>query len=233
MKEWYHGTNVYFENWSTSNTTTVFKRELIPHSFISLSVDEELLKGAGVGRCKATINEDARVVNLLEDSTFSKALWENIRRHPFGSIHVGTKSLAAWETFCSTGQILRPYISESKEYEEWEKKLKHMPENNQLDKIFKVMVQQNFVRHWIEFFMREVRKMGVDGIICNEHTQHGNHGPRTSENLYFFNLNKISPPVWIKKPDNSKLEVERQTYERGDIKSLINKVHNHPYPFNY
>jgi hypothetical protein len=233
MQEWYHGTNVYFDNWALEETTSVFKRELIPHSFISFSVDNELLKGAGHGRCKIKINESAKIVNLLEDSMFSEELWRKIRAHSFGAMHIASSSLSEWERFCSTGQILRPYITINEPYAKWEKKLNALPDKTPMDRIFKNMVQQNFVRHWIEFFMRTVHSMNVDGVICNEHTNYSTNGPRTSLNLYVFDVAKISPPIWVCIPDNRKSFDERSIYERDDVKNIIKKVHEYPYPFDY
>lgn len=76
MNAWHHGTNVYFENWALSETTSVYKRELVPHSFVSFSTDDDLLKCAGSGCCKIKINEGANIVNLLYNSYFSRELWK-------------------------------------------------------------------------------------------------------------------------------------------------------------
>ncbi len=233
LQEWYHGTNVYFDNWSLSETTSVYKRELVPHSFISFSIDDELLKGAGEGRCKIQINEDARIANLLEDSFFSKELWKKVSSHPFGAMHIASGSLSEWERFCFTGQILRPYFIVNERLSQWGRKLNSLPDKTILDEFFKDMVQQNFVRHWIEFFMRTVRSMGVDGVICNEYTNYSNKGPRTSLNLYIFDVGKITPPVWLQIPDSQKANNERDFYERDDIKRVIKKMYEYPYPFSY
>lgn len=148
-------------------------------------------------------------------------------------MHIASSSLSEWEKFCFTGQILRPYIMANEKYALWEMKLNSLPNETILDEVFKNMVQQNFVRHWIEFFMRTVRSMEVDGVICNEHTNHSNKGPRTSLNLYIFDVGKISPPLWLQVPHSKKANNEKEVYERDDIKRLIKKVHEYSYPFSY
>ncbi len=75
--------------------------------------------------------------------------------------------------------------------------------------------------------------MNVDGVICNEHTNYSTNGPRTSLNLYVFDVAKISPPIWVCIPDNRKSIDERSIYERDDVKNIIKKVHEYPYPFDY
>jgi len=233
MQEWYHGTDVYFDSWSLSDTASVYKRELVPHSFISFSIDDELLKGAGEGRCKIQINDDAKIVNLQEDSIFSKELWRKVSSHPFGAMHIASSNLSEWRKFCFTGQILRPYFIVNEKLALWERELNNLPNETILDETLKNTVQQNFVRHWIEFFMRTVRSMGVDGIICNEHTNHSNKGPRTSLNLYIFDVRKISHPVWVQVPHSKIANNDKEVYERDDIKRLVKKVHEYPYPFSY
>ncbi|MDX6041288.1 hypothetical protein [Scandinavium lactucae] len=110
MDYWYHATNEYFEKWHVAGATSQLKPELLPHSFISFSRDEEQLQGAGTGRCRTTVLSDALIVNLLDDEVFSRQLWEEFRIHSFGRYHIASARFAECQDMCATGKILRPQI---------------------------------------------------------------------------------------------------------------------------
>lgn len=228
MQKWQHGTNVYFEEWKLSDTASIYKPELLPHSFISFSQDKELLEGSGSGRCEIKIKKDANIINLLENNSFSEELWNQIKKHPFGKIHSATKSIHEWHHACKTGAILRPHIIPSEQHLAWMTELHTIRDENVTN-----LILQNFVRHWIEFFISTVRSNGFDGVICNEYTQFGKNGPRTSLNLYIFNPAIISKPLWIRTPDHKKTAEKMKSYERIDIKNKIKFIRSYPYYFSY
>ncbi|MFV4757526.1 hypothetical protein ACNJN1_10550 [Citrobacter freundii] len=228
MDYWYHATDEYFEHWKVKGVSPELKPELLPHSFISFTKDEEQLQGAGSGRCRTTLAPDAIVVNLPEDEQFSRQLWETFRLHSFGSSHVASTSFTMWQDMCATGKILRPHLIMDGEATVWQKKL--MAQTN--TKI-KWAVQQNFVRHWIEFIMRLIKQQGADGVICNEHTYYGNSGEHSSSNLYMFATGKISPPEWITIPDPAVRLAGKKALKKILRKDELKSIKSYPYYFSY
>lgn len=228
MDYWYHATNEYFEKWLVKGIAPELKPELIPHSFISFTKDEEQLQGAGSGRCRITLDPGAVVVNLPEDEQFSRQLWEIFRLHPFGCFHVASTSFTTWQDMCATGKILRPHMIMNGEATVWERKLLA-----QTNVKIRLAVQQNFVRHWIEFIMCLIKRQGVDGVICNEHTYYGNNGEHSSTNLYVFATGKISPPEWITIPDPAVRLAEKKALKKTLRKDELEAIKTYPYYFSY
>lgn len=228
MDYWYHATNEYFEKWLVKGIAPELKPELIPHSFISFTKDEEQLQGAGSGRCRITLDPGAFVVNLPEDEQFSRQLWETFRLHPFGCSHVASTSFTTWQDMCATGKILRPHMMMNGEATVWERKLLA-----QTNIKIRLAVQQNFVRHWIEFIMSLIKRQGVDGVICNEHTYYGNNGEHSSANLYVFATGKISPPEWITIPDPAVRLAEKKALKKTLRKDELEAIKTYPYYFSY
>ncbi|HFS5789952.1 TPA: hypothetical protein ACH1J3_000160 [Citrobacter werkmanii] len=228
MDYWYHATNEYFEKWLVKGIAPELKPELIPHSFISFTKDEEQLQGAGSGRCRITLTPGAFVVNLSEDEQFSRQLWETFRLHPFGCSHVASTSFTTWQDMCATGKILRPHMIMNGEATVWERKLLA-----QTNIKIRLAVQQNFVRHWIEFIMSLIKRQGVDGVICNEHTYYGNNGEHSSANLYVFATGKISPPEWITIPDPAVRLAEKKALKKTLRKDELEVIKTYPYYFSY
>lgn len=228
MDYWYHATNEYFEKWLVKGIAPELKPELIPHSFISFTKDEEQLQGAGSGRCRITLTPGTFVVNLSEDEQFSRQLWETFRLHPFGCSHVASTSFTTWQDMCATGKILRPHMIMNGEATVWERKLLA-----QTNIKIRLAVQQNFVRHWIEFIMSLIKRQGVDGVICNEHTYYGNNGEHSSANLYVFATGKISPPEWITIPDPAVRLAEKKALKKTLRKDELEMIKTYPYYFSY
>lgn len=228
MDYWYHATNEYFEKWLVKGIAPELKPELIPHSFISFTKDEEQLQGAGSGRCRITLTPGTFVVNLSEDERFSRQLWETFRLHPFGCSHVASTSFTTWQDMCATGKILRPHMIMNGEATVWERKLLA-----QTNIKIRLAVQQNFVRHWIEFIMSLIKRQGVDGVICNEHTYYGNNGEHSSANLYVFATGKISPPEWITIPDPAVRLAEKKALKKTLRKDELEMIKTYPYYFSY
>jgi hypothetical protein len=228
MCYWYHATNEYFEKWKITGVAPELKPELLPHSFISFTRDEEQLEGAGTGRCRITVLPEAHIVNLLEDERFSRKLWEEFRLHSFGRYHIASASFATWQNMCATGKILRPHFILDGKATVWDRKL--MAQTN--DKI-KFAVQQNFVRHWIEFITGLIKQQGADGVICNEHTYYGNHGEHSSTNLYIFTTEKISPPEWVTIPDPGVRLATKKAVKKFLSKNELRTIKSYPYYFSY
>lgn len=228
MDYWYHATNEYFEKWQVKGVAPELKPELLPHSFISFTKDDEQLQGAGSGRCRITLHPGVNVINLLEDVQFSKLLWETFRLHSFGRTHVASTSFAVWQDMCATGKILRPHLIMDGETTVWQRKL--MANTNAK---IKWAVQQNFVRHWIEFIMRLIKLQGVDGVICNEHTYHGDNGEHSSINLYIFKPDMISPPEWITLPDPVVRMADKKALKKMLTKDELKSIKSYPYFFSY
>ncbi len=64
---WYHGTNQYFDAWEHPPIASKYKKELFPHSFISLSKDRILTADAGKaanGLCRSLLKAEAKVLDL-------------------------------------------------------------------------------------------------------------------------------------------------------------------------
>ncbi|WP_337022195.1 hypothetical protein [Pantoea anthophila] len=228
MDYWYHATNEYFEKWQVKGVAPELKPELLPHSFISFTKDEEQLQGAGNGRCRVTLLPEAVVINLPENGPFSRQLWETFRLHPFGRLHFAAASFDTWQEMCSSGKILRPYLILDGDATMWRRKLDALPNLK-----IKWIVQQNFVRHWIEFVMRLIKSQGVDGVICNEHTNHGMNGEHSSSNLYIFKTAKISPPEWTVIPDVAARIKAKNTLKKMLSKDELRVIKSYPYYFSY
>lgn len=228
MDYWYHATNEHFEKWLIKGVAPELKPELLPHSFISFTRDEEQLQGAGNGRCRITLLPDAVIVNLPEDEPFSRQLWETFRLHPFGRHHFAAASFDKWQDTCASGKILRPYLNRDDDTIKW---------ISQLDAVTNPKihwaVQQNFVRHWIEFMMRLIKSQGVDGVICKEHTIHGKNGEHSSSNLYIFKTAKISPPDWTDVPNTAARIKIKKNLKKVLSKDEMREIKSFRYNFSY
>lgn len=228
MDYWYHATNEHFEKWHIKGVAPELKPELLPHSFISFTRDEEQLHGAGNGRCRITLHPDAVVVNLPEDEPFSRQLWERFRLHPFGRLHFAAASFDTWQEMCTSGKILRPYLVLDDDAIKWRRQLDALSNSK-----IQWVVQQNFVRHWIEFMMRLIKSQGVDGVICKEHTNHGKNGEHSSSNLYIFKTAKISAPEWTVFPDAAVRIKAKKTLKKVLSKDEMRAIKSYPYYFSY
>ena len=223
MDLWFHGTNEFFSSWLLPAPLSAGNTGLLSHSFISLSKDRALAKGAGDiagGLCSATLTKDARVLDLRKKSPDSMQHWELVSKTEIGQKHPLTSDYNTWERGCKSGEILN-FITEDQQYEEELLKAEKIVKSNSgytLQERQKAFLDvQNFPRVWIESVIDPGKKLGYDAVICSEIDRTRASGRKTCTNLYVFNTNAISPPSWIQKPDMLAYEMALKELERSDL----------------
>lgn len=223
MDLWYHGTNEFFSSWLLPAPLSAGNTGLLSHSFISLSKDRALAQGAGDiagGLCSATLAKDARVLDLRTKSPDSMQHWELVSKTEIGQKHPLTFDYNRWEKACQSGEILN-FITEDKQYEKELLKIEKIVKSNSgytLQERQKAFLDvQNFPRVWIENVISPGKKLGYDAVICSEIDRTRASGRKTCTNLYVFNTDMISAPVWIQKPDMLAYEMALKELKRSDI----------------
>ncbi len=223
MDLWFHGTNEFFSSWLLPTPLSAGNTGLLPHSFISLSKDRALAQGAGDiagGLCSATLTKDARVLDLRKKSPDSIQHWEMVRKTAIGQNHPLTSDYNTWEKGCKSGEILI-YTTQDQQYEQELLKSEEIVRSNSaytLQERQKAFLDiQNFPRKWIESVISPGKELGYDAVLCSEIDRTQGSGRKTCTNLYVFNTNAISAPLWIQNPDIFAYEMAIKELEKSEL----------------
>lgn len=223
MELWYHGTNEFFSSWQLPAPLTGFNAGLLPHSFISLSKDKHLAKGAGdiaAGLCSAKVSKDARILDLRKKSADAVKHWQLVRNSELGPKHPLTADYKSWEKACHGGEILT-FLTDDQQYKDKMRKSEEIVKatssyslQERQQAFFDV---QNYPRQWIETVISPGKELGYDGVICSEIDRTRGSGRKTCTNLYVFNTKAISEPNWVQKPDLLAYEMALKELEQSDF----------------
>jgi uncharacterized protein len=206
---WLHGTKQYFKRWMQPPIPTRFPKYLRPHSFVSLSSEVKypnLHKGRKGGICSARLLATANVLDLRVRTRESLFLREKVLSTNLGSTNYnGIKTPQGWFEACNTGLVLRYVVHNKNDHKELFKKLK-IASSTSVDSKSRFeadMYVHNFNRNWTELVIGTARGMGYDAVICKELGREVNEEPSTQ--LFVFNTDFLSPPVWIEYPHTNNI----------------------------
>jgi uncharacterized protein len=207
---WLHGTTVYFENWKHPPVPSRFPDYLRPHSFVSFSLDIKyayLHKGRKGGICTANLLPRAQVLDLRQETKESMLLREKILLTELGAKNKKMQSAKGWFEACKSGSILRYALNKKDDFKELFNKYK-IANSSQADSKSRFeanMYVHDFNRRWIEVVIGKARTMGYDAVICSELEPAVNNV--TATQLFVFDTDFLSPPVWIEYPHSTNLAI--------------------------
>lgn len=205
---WYHGTNEYFDTWGNPPIKSKYKPELLVHSFISLSKDQPLAKGAGNstgGLCRSKLSHTAKVLDLTKRSDQSEEHWRLVVTSELGKSHELIQTYEGFIKACISGEVLRMHTSDRALAEHFQKTQETLQNSATPLKERAIAFQeaQNYTRNWIETVIHPAKCSGYDALICSEIDRYRDTGPKPCRNLHVFNSSMLSAPDWISIPDES------------------------------
>ncbi|WP_207002552.1 hypothetical protein [Trinickia mobilis] len=195
---WFHGTAAEpFSAWQFPPPPPPF---MSPHSAVFLSPDREFAADAGNRVCSASLQPDARVVNVLSDREASESLRTQLARSRLGSRHAYVRDRAAWRERWETGEIMR-YATDDvsiqrRVAQRWPDVERYRAGARDEQASAAWLMVQNLTRDWIEEIVIAARGQGVDALIGWEVDSDHPAGTRAVQVLFALTPRALTAPYW-------------------------------------
>lgn len=201
---WLHGTHPStsgFSRWQFPPPFPIEKNHprLQSHQHIYLTEELYWAKSTCTDAviCKAKIQEEANVLNVLDDSEGSERLRQAILKGEIGQYQTFAQDPASWAEACKSGAAMRfgsthPHAKLTREanthFKKWQDAQaqgRQAPESQ--------LYLQNLTRRWIDQLATAAQQLGFDAVICREIDTRRNCAPLV---LIALADGAITQPVW-------------------------------------
>ncbi len=206
QEKWYHGTEVYFDEWKLPLGKLLHKGGMDSHSGIFFTTSQEYALGAANrsgGLCEAKLNSNAKILDVNNCPESESERYRNKVVEKFlGKRNMQIIHPQYWRDAWKSGRIMKYAPSSDEEATEMQQKA-YLAVNakNTSQGVAAYNELQLLTRNVIEELVISARELGYDAVIGNEIDTLHPMGPRTFKIMFALNAKAITPPLWITKPN--------------------------------
>lgn len=199
---WYHGTNIYFNEWQIPPPPKPGEHLAVPHTAMFFTAHLDYAEGAGSGLCTARLRASARVLDATKPSVESEALRCEVLKNKLASFSVFVNSSTRWTEGWITGDTLRFAFDDPEAMTYIGSNALELVKNGISREDAINLVQHNLTRGLIELICTSARKLKFDAIYGHEVDRHSGLGKMARPWLAVLKKDALTQMQWLRKPCN-------------------------------